>query len=111
MKIIFTTKRLNRTFYRQATTKYISLHFSASQQDQVDELNEWTINIMPVEDASGRFAVGLVGTFATGIPHGNTGLRVVNMYLNDNAGDLYFRMNFRQLSHELAHMILKIKYP
>ena len=33
------------------------------------------------------------------------------MYLNDNAGDMYFRMNFRQLSHELAHMILQVKYP
>jgi len=111
MKIIFKTKRLKRSFYQQAIMKYVSLHFTASQQDQIDELRQWTVKIMPVEDATGAFQAGLVGTFATGIPHGNTGKRIVNMYLNDNAGDLYFRMNFRQLSHELAHMILNIKYP
>ncbi len=111
MKIIFKTKRLKRSFYQQAIMKYVSLHFTASQQDQIEELRQWTVKIMPVEDATGAFQAGLVGTFATGIPHGNTGKRIVNMYLNDNAGDLYFRMNFRQLSHELAHMILNIKYP
>jgi len=111
MKIIFETKRLNRMFYRQAISKYISMHFSSTQRDQLEELSHWTIIIKPVEAASGSFQRDLVGTFATGIPHGNTGQRVVNMYLNDNAGDLYFRMNFRQLSHELAHMILNIKYP
>jgi len=111
MKIIFKTKRLKRVFYRQAIMKYVSQHFTASQQDQLDELKNWTVKIMPVEDATGAFQSGLVGTFATGIPHGNTGKRIVNMYLNDNSGDLYFRMNFKQLSHELAHMILNIKYP
>lgn len=98
-------------FYRQAITKYVSLHFSPSQRDQLDELKNWTIYIRPVEAASGAFQKDLVGSFATGIPHGNTGKQVINMYLNDNGGDMYFRMNFRQLSHELAHMILMIKYP
>ena len=111
MKIIFTTKRLGRTFYRQAILKYVGQHFTTSQQAQLDELKRWTVKIMPVEEATGAFQGGLVGSFATGIPHGNTGKRIVNMYLNDNPGDLYFRMNFRQLSHELAHMILNIKYP
>ena len=111
MKIEFETSRLNRTFYRQAITKYVSRHFSPSQKEQLNELKKWIINIRPVEAATGSFQAGLVGSFATGIPHGNTGKQVVNMYLNDKGGDLYFRMNFRQLSHELAHMILKIKYP
>ena len=111
MKTIFTTKRLSRTFYRQAIVKYVAQHFTPSQQTQLDELKLWTVKIMPVEEAAGAFQLGLVGSFATGIPHGNTGKRIINMYLNDNAGDLYFRMNFRQLSHELAHMILNIKYP
>ncbi len=98
-------------FYRQAIMKYLSLHFTGTQKDELNELRQWTVKIMPVQDATGAFQKGLTGTFATGIPHGNTGKRIVNMYLNDNSGDLYLRMNFRQLSHELAHMILNIKYP
>ena len=72
MKTIFTTKRLNRTFYRQAILKYVEPHFTASQQAQLDELKLWTVKIMPVEDATGAFQGGLVGSFATGIPHGKT---------------------------------------
>jgi len=55
MKIIFTTKRLNRSFYRQAILKYVEGHFTASQQAQLDELKLWTVKIMSVEEATGVF--------------------------------------------------------
>jgi len=60
MKIIFKTKRLKRSFYRQAIMKYVSLHFTASQRDQVEELRQWTVKIMPVEDATNAFQVVLL---------------------------------------------------
>jgi hypothetical protein len=112
-RIHFFTKHLDRTLYRQAILKYISEHFQANEDAQWDELRRWEIYVEPFDKSDGRYDDGLNGKFPSGIPHGVTGQRVVKVFVEDKQDDLFFkiRVNFKMISHELAHMTLKIKFP
>ena len=111
MNIVFQTKNIDTKLYERAILGYITGHFYHADYDKFVEMNRWTITIKPVEDAPRSDLEGGTGTLNFGIPHGVTGQRVVTIYVNDKAGDMFFLQNFRTISHELAHMVLMIFYP
>lgn len=111
INITFTTQNIDKKLYEKAILNYLTGHFYHADFDKYVEMNQWTIEVKPVEDAPTTGLEGGTGTLNFGIPHGVTGQRIVKVYVNDRDGDLFFLQNFRTISHELAHMLLIIFYP
>ena len=111
IKITFSTKNINTKLYEKAILTYLTEHFHHTDYSKYIEMNQWKIEIKPVESAVESDFEGGTGMLNFGIPHGVTGQRIVTVYVNDKNGDLFFLQNFRTISHELAHMLLIIFYP
>jgi len=111
IKIKVHTKRLGhwKKAYSLAILTYITQHFRYRRWDLYQKMNQWTVNLYPLEKADMRFFYGDRARMSGGIPHGNTGKHVVNLYIFDKPGEIYLRMNMAAaIDHELAHMILYI---
>lgn len=110
MKIAFSTKNLDKTFYRQMILQYIADHMvSKGAKHYFDKYKDsWSIFIYPVAEWDGHLAGGTsVGTTNRGIPHGVTGEGIIKIYVIDTSDKgLMAIQNFAPIFHEVAHMLL-----
>lgn len=110
MKIVFRTKNIDRTFYRQIILQYIADHLKNENVQRIFKKYEksWTLNIHPVEDWEGIDGrSGNTGTLNKMIPHGVTGEGIIKTYVIDvNDKGLTSLQNFSAILHEVSHMLL-----
>jgi len=113
MRVIFHTKNIDRTFYRQIIHSYLTdqLLVVPSLWNKYQQFrNSWVIHIYPAEDWEGiDFRSENTGTLNPLIPHGNTGEGIVTAYVIDSTDKgLTSIQNFSAILIEVAHMLLII---
>lgn len=105
MKVKFFTKKLDKMLYRQIIYKYVGSHMMNAK--------DWEIEIHPT-DSTKDFRMYMTNKEAVlngNIPHGVTSLGRVKVYVNDVEDyGLIVLQNAGVICHELAHMLLMIKY-
>tara|TARA_B100001750_G_scaffold144681_1_gene115521 strand:- start:11915 stop:12478 length:564 start_codon:yes stop_codon:yes gene_type:complete len=113
MKIIFTTKNIDRKLYEKLTLKYIYEHYYPTDYGRYIEQDKWTIEIKPTTDYDTSFYANdsRAEELDFSIPHGVTGKGNIICYVTDSTNSLILLQNMSVICHELAHMILQIYYP
>lgn len=111
MKIVFHTKNIDRTFYRQIIHQYIADLGLANLElfkRYKNYQKNWVVHIHPAEDWSGIDGRSAdTGTLNALIPHGVTGEGIVKAYVIDvDDKGLTSLQNFSAVLHEIAHMYL-----
>jgi len=100
MNVLFETKHIDKTLYRQIIYKYVSEHYL--------DLKDWRIIVYSTSKKSN------IKDFMTDnnninvrIPHGITTWKSVKIYIQDKSDyGLIVLMNASVICHELAHAIL-----
>ena len=111
MKVVFHTKNIDQTFYRQIIHQYIadlaSSNLSLYKRYKQYRKN-WTVHIHPSADWSGIDGRSdNTGVLNGMIPHGVTGEGIVKAYVIDvDDKGLSSLQNFSAILHEIAHMYL-----
>ena len=113
MKVKYHTKKIDRTLYNQIIYKFVAENIN----DCSDKLRIWKINIYPVEMFDDIYPSGrehletLGGVMNMSIPHGVTGKDTVDVFVYDTKDyGLTVLQNASVITHELAHMILMIRF-
>tara|TARA_B100001750_G_scaffold244360_1_gene261505 strand:+ start:1746 stop:2303 length:558 start_codon:yes stop_codon:yes gene_type:complete len=113
LKVNYHTKNIDKTLYNQIVYKYVAENIDGSS----NKLKDWVINIYPVESFKTVFPNGddfhanVNGFLSATMPHGITGWKEVNVFIKDSNGyGLTVLQNASVVTHELAHMILMIRF-
>lgn len=74
--------------------------------------NLWTVNVYPVghKKDDPQFFGFINEKTNINIPHGNTGLYVINLFINDSKNNMILLQNMRMISHEIAHAVMMMYY-
>ena len=101
---------IDKKLYEKCILYYIYQHYNYKDFARLIEQDRWIINI----DSVDSFDIDEYGDktqeMSIGIPHGITGEYIVKCYILDNSNDLFTVQNMMVISHELAHMILKVHH-
>ena len=112
MKIIFTTKNIDRKLYEKLILKYIYDHYYYKDYKRYMEQDKWEIEIKPTTDYGGFYSNDpRAEELDFSIPHGVTGRGNIVCYVTDHKNNLITLQNMSVVCHELAHMVLQIYYP
>ena len=86
MKIIFTTKNIDRKLYEKLTLKYIYEHYYPTDYGRYIEQDKWTIEIKPTTDYDTSFYANdsRAEELDFSIPHGVTGKGNIICYVSDS---------------------------
>ena len=113
MKTKFYTKHLDKTLYNQIIYKFVANNIGTSSA----RLPPWKINIYPVESfpdihpEGAKYHESVDGLISNTMPHGVTGNKVVDVFVKDSDDyGLIVLQNTSVITHELAHMILMIRF-
>ena len=114
MKIEFSTKNIEKSFYEKCILHFIYQHYEYSKDNQqkfIDQ-DKWNIYIKPLDNFSWGFYDNYrKDELSSNMAHGVTGMNEVICYIHDIKNDFYTLQNLSVIGHELAHMILKVYYP
>jgi len=111
LHIEFTTSHLDVLLYKKSILNYIYDHYHHKDYPRYMEQDDWSIYIKSLSEFNKNFYDDDVVNVNYKMAHGVTGMNEVICYLDDNPNNMIFRTNMMVVTHELAHMILKIYYP
>jgi len=105
-------ENIDEDYYEKAILKYLTDHFYHKNYNRFMKLAKLTINIYPVghkKDNPLFYQHSFIDEKRNfSMPHGNTGIDVVNVFIFDTNNYRHTLMNFSVISHELAHAIIMI---
>lgn len=116
MKInFFRLHQINQRLYKRAITKIFFDHCYYKDTKMREQMHRWTVNVYPTNDIEDKSSYwdGLIDVDAKvdkRIPHGNTGLFVINLFILDVKNEFVDNMNFSMTSHEIAHAVIMLYY-
>ncbi len=111
----FRLHNINQRLYKRAIMKIFFSHCYYKDKSMRYNFHLWTVNVYPTNDIEDRsdYWDGLIDgddKVDKNIPHGNTGLYVINLFIYDQNYSRYLEMNMRMASHEIAHAVLMLYY-
>jgi hypothetical protein len=100
---------IDEKLYTKAILTFLTDHLYHKNYFQFLQLDKLKINIYPVNHKTDNplFWSHVLNNDLTNqdMPHGNTGLDVVNLYIFDTNYERHTLMNFSVITHELCHAI------
>lgn len=108
MTIIWHTKKINIQNYYKIIRRTVIFNSSGAYWKKFKE--EWTIHVIPVQDAGeySQFYAHLLNDtekFSEGIAWGITGIKEIVLFINDSRNPFIIRSNAMPIGHELLHAI------
>lgn len=114
MNISFTTKNIDKSLYEKCILKFIYEHYIPDKKNYHQYLKQdiWEIEIKPLSEFDFSFYDNFRrDELSSNMAHGVTGENQIVCYIHDIAGNYFAMQNLSVITHELGHMILKVKYP
>ncbi len=104
---------IDKRLYKKCIHKIFATWSYRRDSEIRRHFNLWTVNIYPVGHLRDKETFwGHTDELNTNIliPHGNTGMYEINLFINDIKNPMYVLSNMRMASHEIAHAVMMTYY-
>ena len=105
-------KNINKRLYKKSIHQIFRTWCYYKDRKMRKVFNLWTINVYPVghKKDNPQYFGFITEKTNINIPHGNAGLYVVNLFINDSNNNRILLQNMRMASLEIAHAVMAMYY-